>query len=92
MARQVRLIAADLRQFVLLENGRRDGPGRVEGQACDTGFEQRRLPVRPAHLGTGLPDRHAILVDHQQRGRDVDQKTGGLEVLSHPAKTLQIDA
>ena len=92
LAAEEGLVLADFRQLVFFPDGRRYGPGRIQRQAGDAGFEQRRLAFGAADLGAGLPHRLTALIQRQLSGGHVDHQTAGFHVLGNPAETFEIDA
>ena len=90
--REIGRIAAHRGQDVVAIDRRRHGPRGIDDEIRHLGAEDRRLPVRPAHLHARAPDDFAAAQVIELKSRDVDDQELALGVVEHPPSALEIRA
>ncbi|MNO90108.1 hypothetical protein D3C76_816080 [compost metagenome] len=91
VGRQITRIVLDFRNHVLLEDGRRHGPGRVERDVGDFGLEYRRTAHRLADLHSRTPDRQTVTVHRHLVSGDIDDHKRALQFVQQPPGALHVD-
>ena len=89
---QVAFLGEDARHGFVLEDVRRDGPGRVEHQVGDGRAEHRGLVERFADHHPGFPGQPVLVVVLQVEAGDIDDNARFGHVVHHPPGPLQVDA